>query len=253
MKNFTLNVIMTLVMVLSMSLNVNAAPLYETLEEAQAALDKGVHDANEISLLAMDAEVFGKLKVAIIDATAVWDSNLRNDIDEIERVMPALLDAMEEAKKSVAAYEPLNKAIDAYEQEILLAINAKSEELEEEYEDNEEMWNTLSKALSQYKTYLYNTLCVLKSKANAEMLEAANEGNFDVVSFLKKNDIELISVDEVVDRVAKGEDFNDIITGITHVVVAPSGNKAAYSLNGNKVSEGYKGIVIKDGKKIIMK
>lgn len=245
MKNFTLNVIMTLIMMVGMSLNVNAAPLYETLEEAQAALDKGVHEANEISLQAMDADVFEKLKLAIIDATAVWDSDRRNDIDEIERVMPKLLEAMEKAKVSVETYKPLNDAIDKRYKELLDDVDAKLEELAEQYyEENEELYWALADALDAYKTKLYDTFNELKSKADADMLAAAENGKLNIDEQLKKIGIELASIDEVV---------NNVITGITHVVVAPSGNKAAYSLNGNKVSEGYKGIVIKGGKKIIMK
>jgi len=245
MKKFTLNVIMTLIMMVGMSLNVNAAPLYNTLEEAQKALDKGVHDANEISLQAMEAEVFEKLKIAIIDATAVWDSDRRNDIDEIEKVMPALLKAMEEAKVSVEKYKPLNDAIDKRYKELTDDVDTKLEELAEQYyEENEALYWALSEALEAYKTKLYDTFNELKSKADADMLAAAEEGKLNVDEQLKKIGIELTPIDDVV---------NNVITGIAHVVVAPSGNKAAYTLNGNKVSKGYKGIVIKGGKKIIMK
>lgn len=252
MKNFTLNFIMTLVVMMGMALNVNAAPLYETLEEAQAALDEGVVKAGKLSSQAMDPAVAEVLKEAKIDATAVWDSGLRDDINEIERVMPVLNDAMAKAEASIAEYKPLNEAVDGYEQNLLTKISDMAFDLEMEY-DGTEMWTNLSEAFEVYKTYLYNTLCELKGKADADMLAAAQGGSFDVDAYLAKEDIELLSIDEVVDRVLKGETIDNIITGISSVVVAPVNSNAAYSLNGNKVSENYKGIVIKGGKKYVVK
>lgn len=245
MKKFTLNIITTLVLMIGMALNVNAAGMFENLEEAQAELDKNIHLANDIALSGtMDAAVFEKLQVAIIEATAVWDSDRVNDINEINNVMPVLLSAMDEAQASIEKYKPLDEVINKYNGDMLADILAKSDDLEFEYWEDEEMWDALSAALSNYRSMVADALTELKGCATEEMLTAVSEGKADVAQLLKEAGIVLPSLDEYV---------NKVITGIDSVVAAPSKNGAAYSLNGNKVSEGYKGIVIKGGKKFVVK
>lgn len=246
MKNFTLNVIMAVAVMMGMSLNVNAA-LYNDLAEAQAALDSGVKEASSLALQWMDKEVYNELKEANDLATKVWDSSDRQDKDKIEAVMPALNEAIEKAKVSVAEYAKLSEVVEAYTIKMQDVIAAKSEELEEEY-DGTETWEALYDALLKYNTYFNNTLAELKNNVSQEMLDAANNGTFVV-----EDNIELVSIDEIVEGILAGKDFDEIVTGISSVVAVPANSNIAYGLDGNKVSENYKGIVIKGGKKYVVK
>lgn len=246
MKNFTLNVIMAVAVMMGMSLNVNAA-LYNDLDEAHEALEKGLNEANELFSKWMDEKIHDGLKDAKEAATAVWDTANHGTLEEIEAVMPTLNDAIEKATASAAEYAALSKVLDAYTAKMQTFITTKNEEYTEKYGETEN-WDALEAALAEYDTYFIKTVNNLKSNVTREMLDAANNGTFVV-----EDNIELVSIDDVVEGVLAGKDFDDIVTGISSVVVAPADSNVAYGLNGNKVSENYKGIVIKGGKKYVVK
>ena len=60
-------------------------------------------------------------------------------------------------------------------------------------------------------------------------------------------------VKEVTDHEFTGNSVEIVVTGITNVTAAKAENGARYNLAGQKVNAGYKGLVIMNGQKVVLK
>lgn len=228
---------MAVAMVFGMAQNVSAAGLYTDLEEAQEALEKNCFIASELNEdgdVIMDAEIREELANAYTAAFAVYDSDRKNDLDEINAVMPALLEAIDAAQASVEEYAALsNLCSDFYDEEM-----AAIDEALETYDGDD----AVPEALNEYYERLESLIADLKKgTATQAQLEAVQAGK-TMREILAMSGIEFPTVAQVVEQAT---------TAIGSAVIVKADNVAEYDLGGNIVSSYYKGIVIKNGKKII--
>lgn len=243
MKKFGCRIIMVLAMIMGVMSNAMAGGMYDNLPAAQKALEESLEKAkalNEADF--MEPGVRETLKKNIIAADAVYDSKRFEDLEEINGVMPALLEAIDNAEKSVEEYMVLAEAVKQFVSNENKAIDEQLEELEIKYEDNEEMLDFMFKAVEDYRKMVAASVSQLKTKVTREMLEMIKSGK-TVREVLAANSISLPTLKDVVDKAM----------GLQSVILTEKESGIEYNLSGNKVDGGYKGVVIKDGKKILRK
>lgn len=250
MKTFYVKFIMVFAVIIGMATNVSAAGEYTVLEDAQNALEEKLEIASKLMGEFMDSDVKKDLSVALIEATAVWDSNLVNDINEINSVMPALLDAIDKAQSSVEEYRELAAMIDQFEHDELAKIDELIDNLEDLLGDRIEddvLLDAIDEAITQWESQLKATLyAVREAGGNPTMLEAFENGD-DMRTILAAEGFDIPELMDVVNAIINGS------TGIVSAITGAMDDSAEYGLNGSKVSSNYKGLVIKRGKKIIRK
>lgn len=243
MKKIGCRIIMVLAMIMGVMSNAMAGGMYDNLPAAQKALEESLEKAktlNEADF--MEPGVRETLKKNIIAADAVYDSKRFEDLEEINGVMPALLEAIDNAEKSVEEYMALAEAVKQFVSNENKAIDEQLEELEIKYEDNEEMLDLMFKAVEDYRKMVAASVSQLKTKVTREMLEMIKSGK-SVREVLAANSISLPTLKDVVDKAM----------GLQSVILTEKEAGIEYNLSGNKVDSGYKGVVIKDGKKILRK
>ena len=92
-------------------------------------------------------------------------------------------------------------------------------------------------------------------------IKGLNNENMDREDYLKENDEVIVQCklqkyvkgDVVTPEMTKGYIYQIVSTGINNIKADELKNAPAYNVAGQKVAEGYKGLIIKGGKKVVMK
>lgn len=237
MEKFYVKCFMAVAMLLMVATGASAFEDYkpgqkdEALKELMAKCTEGENLLTEL----MTKEKYASLHAAVAKGTDVWDSPKREDLNLINEALRVLLPALDDARASVEDCKVLSKVIDDFirsEQKNNATAYDKYEA-----EGNKKVCDALDELEKQYtviKGFFKNS-----ENITDEMAKAAKEGK-GAVEICKMAGIDIATVEETV-----------AAAGIASAKISVSGDDTEYTLDGAIARSGYKGVVIKAGKKFI--
>lgn len=205
------------------------------LEEAQKQLEEAVFEGMALNVELMTKDAQTRLNKAVAAANSVYDDpNNKKDINLINAVMPDLVKCIDEAKESMKQCAEIVEQAKAF-------VEAEQNAIFDAADKAENQDDAVQAALDDLYGQCAKVVSILSSSENMtdEMVKAFNNGG-TIRDLLKMADFNLPTIDEAITA-----------AGITSVENAVSDNAVEYNLNGAKVQPGYKGIIIKGGKKMI--
>lgn len=221
-------------------MTVQNASAYDTkftadqLDEAKRQLEQAVFEGMALNDELMTKDAQARLSEAVALANAVYDSDRKENVNEINAVMPDLVKNIDEAKESnKQCAEILVKAKDfvASEQE---AIFEAAEKAENQSAAIQAALDDLYDQCGKVEAFLG-----LSEHISDAMVEAFKNGK-TIRDILEMAGNKLPTIEETI-----------IAAGISSVENAASDNAVEYNLIGARVQPSYKGLIIKGGKKII--
>lgn len=228
---------MMVAMLFMASVNVSAyEDHYDDLQKAQEDLELAVHEGMALNDELMTKDVKARLSEAVTAANAVYDSDRKESLDEINAVMPDLVKCIDEAKVSKEQCAIITLKAKEFVENELKAI-------EDAADDEKNQAEAVQEALNSLYDQCDNVIAFLGTSENIsdEMVTAINAGK-TIRDILKMAGYDLPTIEETITA-----------AGIHSVENTVSGNDAEYSLSGVRVQSGYKGIILKGGKKMVRK